>query len=139
MCPLPSLTGGATVVLPGPALSGPAAFLRPCTRPGRKKHPRPRNYHVIMRTGLTGARSTSSDALLTLWGILALIAAFGLFVLLIPIALGLAVAAVSIIAVLWVVAWVRVKLARARRPNGAFDKRRNVRVRVPGESNRPQV
>lgn len=90
-----------------------------------------------MRTGLTGSRSTSSDALLTLWGILALIAAFGLFVLLIPIAFGLAVAAVFIVAVLWVVAWIRIKWHRAKRPNGVFDQRRNVRVRVPGERGRP--
>lgn len=90
-----------------------------------------------MRSGLSGSRSTSSEALLTLWGILALIAAFGLFVLLIPIALGLAIAAVVIVAVLWSVAWVRIKLARARRPNGMFDQRRNVRVRVPGERGRP--
>lgn len=91
-----------------------------------------------MRTGLTGSHSTSSDALLTLWGILALIAAFGLFVLLIPIALGLAIAAVFIVAVLWLVAWIRIKWARAKRPNGAFDQRRNVRVRVPGERGRSQ-
>lgn len=113
-------------------------FVRASLVRHRKKPGRTRNYHVIMRSGLSGSRSTSSEALLTLWGILALIAAFGLFVLLIPIALGLAIASVVIVAVLWSVAWVRIKLARARRPNGMFDQRRNVRVRVPGERGRPE-
>ncbi len=86
-----------------------------------------------MRAGYSGSGSTNPAATLTLTGVFALIIGFALFVLLLPIAFGLALAAVAFIAILWGITWVRLKWARAKRPNGAFDGRKNVRVRVPGD------
>jgi ABC-type nickel/cobalt efflux system permease component RcnA len=89
-----------------------------------------------MRQGYAGRRSTSPDALITLWGVLALMVSFALFVLLLPVAIGLAIACVALVGIAWCVAWVRVKWSRAKRPNGVLDGRRNVRVRMPGEGPR---
>lgn len=85
-----------------------------------------------MRRVHAGQRATSPDALITLWGVLALMVSFALFVLLLPVAIGLAIACVVLVGIVWCVAWVRVKWARAKRPNGMLDGRRNVRVRMPG-------
>lgn len=101
--------------------------------PARNDRHAHRNYHLCMRAGYTGSGSTNPAATLTLTGVLALIIGFALFVLLLPVALGLALAAVALIAILWGITWIRVKWARAKRPNGVLDGRRNVRVRVPGE------